>query len=172
MVLESAQHAANRGAHVYAVLAGAGIAADAHHMTAPAPDGAGQIAAMRKALGQAGLSPGEIGHVNAHATGTPVGDVAEAAAIREVFGANMTVTAPKASLGHLFGAAGAVEAILTVLSIENNVVPPTRNLATAGVDPEVQLDVVTQRRDAVQEAAMTNSFGFGGQNVSLVFSKA
>lgn len=172
LVLESAQHARARGAHVHAVLAGAGVSADAHHITAPAPDGSGQIAAMRKALTQAGLAPGQISHVNAHATGTPIGDTAEARAIAEVFGPRATVTAPKAALGHLFGAAGAIEAIVTVLSVEHGVVPPTRNLAPAGVDPAIGLDVVTERRDVPQDAVLSNSFGFGGQNVSLVVTRA
>ncbi|MFE5832540.1 beta-ketoacyl-[acyl-carrier-protein] synthase family protein [Streptomyces sp. NPDC056508] len=171
VVLESAEHAAARGAHVHAVLAGAGIAADAHHITAPAADGSGQIAAMRKALAQAGLAPERIAHVNAHATGTEVGDVAEARAIGKVFG-RATVTAPKAALGHLFGAAGAIEALVAVLSVEHGVVPPTRNLAAVGVGPDIGLDVVTERRDAPQEAVLSNSFGFGGQNVSLVVTGA
>ncbi|MGW2592836.1 beta-ketoacyl-[acyl-carrier-protein] synthase family protein [Streptomyces sp. NPDC001515] len=171
MVLESAEHAAARGARVHAVLAGAGIAADAHHITAPAEDGSGQIAAMRKALAQAGLPPERIGHINAHATGTPVGDAAEARAIAEIFG-RATATAPKASLGHLFGAAGAIEALLAVLSVEHGVIPPTRNLAAAGTGPDIALDVVTERRDVPQDAVLTNSFGFGGQNVSLVFTRA
>ncbi|MEA5454940.1 beta-ketoacyl-[acyl-carrier-protein] synthase family protein [Sinomonas sp. JGH33] len=167
LVLESAEHAAARGARVHAVLAGAGIAADAHHITAPAPDGSGQISAMRKALAQAGLAPDQISHINAHATGTPLGDAAEARAIREIFG-SATVTAPKAALGHLFGAAGAIEALIAVLSVKHGVVPPTRNLSAADVDPDIDLDVATQRRDVPQQAVLTNSFGFGGQNVSLV----
>ncbi|MEW2374346.1 beta-ketoacyl-[acyl-carrier-protein] synthase family protein [Streptomyces sp. NPDC006656] len=170
VVLESAEHAAARGARVHAVLAGAGIAADAHHITAPAADGSGQISAMRKALGQAGLAPEQISHINAHATGTPVGDVAEARAIREVFG-RATVTAPKAALGHLFGAAGAVEALIAVLSVEHGVIPPTRNLTEAGVGGDIDLDVATERRDLPQEAVLSNSFGFGGQNVSLVVTR-
>lgn len=171
LVLESAEHAAARGAHVHAVLAGAGIAADAHHITAPAPDGNGQVSAMRKALGQAGIDPGEVSHVNAHATGTPVGDAAEAGAIAQVFGSGVPVTAPKASFGHLVGAAGALEALIAVLSVEHDVVPPTRNLGETPVDPGLGLDVVTARREAPQRAVLSNSFGFGGQNVSLVFAK-
>ncbi|MEU3222140.1 beta-ketoacyl-[acyl-carrier-protein] synthase family protein [Streptomyces sp. NPDC006976] len=167
IVLESAEHAGARGARVRAVLAGAGIAADAHHITAPAPDGRGQVSAMRKALTQAGLAAERISHINAHATGTPVGDVAEAHAIGEIFG-HATVTAPKAALGHLFGAAGAIEALIAVLSVEHGVIPPTRNLTTVGVGPDIDLDVVTERRDVPQEAVLSNSFGFGGQNVSLV----
>jgi len=169
LILESAAHAAARGARVRAVLAGAGIAADAHHITAPAPDGSGQVSAMRKALAQAGLAPERIGHVNAHATGTTVGDAAESVAIENVFG-RVSVTAPKAALGHLFGAAGAIEALLAVLSVEQGVIPPTRNLGPAEVDPSIGLDVVTERRDAPQRAVLSNSFGFGGQNVSLVIA--
>lgn len=172
VVLESAEHAAARGARVHAVLAGAGIASDAYHVTAPAPDGSGQIAAIRKALAQAGLAPGDVSHVNAHATGTPVGDVAEAEAISQVFGDSIAVTAPKASIGHLVGAAGAVEALIAILSVENDVVPPTRNLTETAIDPEIKLDVVTTRRDTPQRAVLSNSFGFGGQNVSLIFTKS
>jgi 3-oxoacyl-[acyl-carrier-protein] synthase II len=171
VILESARHAAARGARVHAVLTGAGIAADGHHITAPAPDGAGQIAAMRKALAQAGLRAEQIGHVNAHATGTAIGDGAEATAISTVFGRAVT-TAPKAAFGHLLGAAGAVEAILTVLSVEHGIIPLTRNLAGTGADPAIELDVVTESREVAQLAALSNSFGFGGQNVSLVFSRA
>jgi 3-oxoacyl-[acyl-carrier-protein] synthase II len=171
-VLESAAHAAGRGARVRAVLAGAGIAADAHHITAPAPDGAGQVTAVRKALAQAGLRPADVSHVNAHATGTPVGDSAEGRCIRDVFGDRIPVTAPKASLGHLFGAAGAVEALVTVLSVEHGAIPPTRNLAGTAQDPGIGLDVVTSTREAPQRAAICNSFGFGGQNVSLLFTSA
>lgn len=169
IVMESAEHASARGARIHAVLAGAGIAADAHHVTAPAPDGSGQISAMRKALAQAGLEPEQIGHVNAHATGTEVGDAAEAVAINEVFG-RTAVTAPKAALGHLFGAAGAIEALIAVLSVEHGIIPPTRNLDDAGVDPDIDLDVVTEVRELAQHAVLSNSFGFGGQNVSLIFA--
>ncbi|WP_187976301.1 beta-ketoacyl synthase [Mycetocola sp. JXN-3] len=171
LILESAAHAAARGAQVHAVLAGAGIASDAHHMTAPAPDGRGQIQAMRRALAQAGLAPEEVAHVNAHATGTPVGDIAEARAIASVFGPDIAVTAPKGAIGHLFGGAGAIEALLTVLAVRDGVIPPTRNLTPDTVDPEIGLDIVTERRDLPQPAALSNSFGFGGQNVSLVFTR-
>ena len=171
VVLESAAHAAARGAHVHAVFAGAGIASDAYHMTAPAPDGSGQVAAMRKALAQSGLAPADISHVNAHATGTPVGDIAEAGAIETVFGYNLPVTAPKAALGHLVGAAGAVEAVIAILSIGQDLIPPTRNLAGTPIDPDIELDVVTARREAPQRAVLSNSFGFGGQNASLIFAK-
>jgi 3-oxoacyl-[acyl-carrier-protein] synthase II len=170
LILESAEHAARRGARVRAVLAGAGVTSDAHHITAPDPTGAGQAAAMRKALAQAGLTPAGLGHVNAHATGTPVGDAAEAKAIGLALGRRLPVTAPKAALGHSFGAAGATEALLAVLSIEHGVIPPTRNLTEATVDPELDLDVVTSPRHAPQPAVLSNSFGFGGHNVSLLFT--
>jgi 3-oxoacyl-[acyl-carrier-protein] synthase II len=171
LVLESAQHAKARGAVIHAVLRGIGIASDAFHMTAPAEDGAGQITAIHKALKDAGMSPVDIGHINAHATGTSLGDLAEAKAIRAVFGDAAVATAPKASLGHLFGAAGAVEAILTVRSIAQGVIPPTRNLQNGNIDREIGLDVVTAPRYGTQNAAISNSFGFGGQNVCLVFGK-
>lgn len=170
MVLESTAHARARGARIHATLAGAGIASDAHHITAPEPDGAGQISAMRKALVQAGLTAGDVDHVNAHATGTPVGDAAEARAIHALFG-RAAVTAPKASLGHLFGAAGAIEALVAVLSLEHGTVPPTRNLTEAAIDPALDLDVVTRARPTTRPAVLSNSFGFGGQNVSLVVTR-
>jgi 3-oxoacyl-[acyl-carrier-protein] synthase II len=109
--------------------------------------------------------------VNAHATGTPVGDSAEARAIAGIFGNAIPVTAPKAALGHLFGAAGAAEALITILSVEHDVIPPTHNLAGTCVDPGIALDIVTTAREVPQSAALSNSFGFGGQNVSLVFTK-
>jgi len=171
VVLESLAHARARGARVLAILAGAGIAADAHHMTAPRPDGAGQIRAMRVALRQAGLGPEDISHVNAHATGTSLGDAAEAGAIRDVLG-RARVTATKAATGHLFGAAGAIEAIFSVLSLVDGVIPPTRGLAGSAVDPRIELEVVTAARTARQQAVLSNSFGFGGQNASLVFTRA
>ncbi|MDT0469914.1 hypothetical protein [Streptomyces gibsoniae] len=141
-MLESAEHAGARGARVHAALAGAGITADAHRITAPAPNGSGQVSAMRKALAQASLAPEQISHINAHATGTPVGDSAEAHAIGEVFG-RATVTAPKAALERLFGAAGALEALIAVLSVKHGVIPPTRNLTAAGVGPDIDLDIAS-----------------------------
>ena len=118
-----------------------------------------------------GMSPAEIAHVNAHATGTSVGDAAESRAIRKLFG-RVPVIAPKASLGHLFGAAGAIEALIAVLSAEHGVIPPTSNLTPETVDPEIGLDAVTDRREAPQGAVLSNSFGFGGRNVSLVVAAA
>jgi 3-oxoacyl-[acyl-carrier-protein] synthase II len=169
LVLESESHASARGATAYAELAGAGITADSHHMTAPEPTGAGAARAMRMALSAAGLSPEDIGYVNGHATSTPVGDVAECAAIRTVLGA-VPVSATKSMTGHLLGAAGAVEAIVTALSVRDGVVHPTRNYEKP--DEQCDVDCVPEgaRRLALR-AALSNSFGFGGHNVSLAIRK-
>ncbi|AUS78007.1 beta-ketoacyl-[acyl-carrier-protein] synthase II [Actinoalloteichus sp. AHMU CJ021] len=169
MVLERAEFAAARGAKVYGRLAGIGTSADAHHITGPEPTGEGAARAIRKAIRTAGLSPEDVGHVNAHATSTPVGDVAEAAAIRSAIGEHPVVTAPKSALGHMLGAAGAVEAIVTVLSLHHEVIPQTLNLED--LDPKVQLDVVADEpRKAGLTAAVNDSFGFGGHNVALAFT--
>ena len=171
VVLERADHARARGRRAHAVLAGWGVTSDAFHVTAPLEDGSEQERAMTAAIRMAGLSGSDIDHVNAHATSTPVGDVGEAAAIRRAVGTGAVVTAPKSAIGHMFGAAGAVESILTVRALETGVVPATLNLVHQ--DPAVDLDVVTgaPRRTRLR-AALNNSFGFGGQNASLVFTAA
>jgi 3-oxoacyl-[acyl-carrier-protein] synthase II len=169
VVLESADHAAARGARVYAELAGVGITADSHHITAPEPTGAGAARAMRLALDSAGLAAEQVGYVNGHATSTPVGDVAEASAIRSVLGA-VPVSATKSMTGHLLGAAGAVEAVVTALSVHHGVVHPTRNYDKP--DERCDVDCVPEgARRVALEAALSNSFGFGGHNVSLAFRK-
>ncbi|MBM7772620.1 3-oxoacyl-[acyl-carrier-protein] synthase II [Actinokineospora baliensis] len=171
VVLERADHAAARGARVYAKVSGYGMTSDAHHITGNHPDGIGQIAAMTNAVRLAGLSPADIGHVNAHATSTVVGDVGEAAAIRKALGEHVVVTAPKASFGHLVGGAGAVESIVTLLSIYYGTIPATRNLER--IDAKVGLDVVTgEPRKVELTAAINNSFGFGGHNVAVLFTAA
>lgn len=172
LVLETEEHARNRGARAYAELAGAGISADAHHVAAPEPTGAGAGRALSLAMRDAALQPADVVHVNAHATSTPLGDVAEARALRIALGdaANtVAVTATKSCTGHLLGAAGALEAAVTVLSLRNGVVPPTRNLDDP--DDEVGLDVVRFEPRALPPggAALSNSFGFGGHNVTLAF---
>lgn len=171
VVLESAEFAAARGARVVGRLAGYGVTADAYHITGPDPAGAGQVRSIQAALRSADLAPADVDHVNCHATSTVVGDVGEAGAIRTALGDDVVLTAPKSALGHLVGAAGAVESIITVLSIRDGVIPPTLNLENKA--PEVTLDVVAgePRRGAVR-AAVCNSFGFGGQNVSLLFTAA
>lgn len=172
VVLERAEHAAARGATVYATIAGVGYSADAHHITQPDPVGRGAETAMRHALDDASLAPGDIGHINAHATSTPQGDLAEAAAIRGVFGSatdDLCVSGTKSMTGHLLGAAGAVEAIATILALHERLAPPTINLDN--LDPGVDLDVVgaePRKLPAGDLAAMNNSFGFGGHNVALV----
>ncbi|KTR10395.1 beta-ketoacyl-[acyl-carrier-protein] synthase family protein [Curtobacterium luteum] len=171
LVLERADHARARAAHVRGRLAGWAITSDAHHITAPLADGSEQERAMRSAIRMAGVTPGDVDHVNAHATSTPVGDVGEAAAIARAIGTGAAVSAPKSAIGHLFGAAGAVESILALRAVETGVIPPTLNLDR--LDPAIDLDVVsgTARRTPVR-AALNNSFGFGGQNASVVFTAA
>ncbi|MEV5712688.1 beta-ketoacyl-[acyl-carrier-protein] synthase family protein [Amycolatopsis mediterranei] len=169
LVLERADFAAARGAKAYGRLAGVGMSNDAHHITAPDPDGAGQGTAITTALRRAGLAAGDIGHVNAHATSTPLGDLTESATIRRVLGDGPVVTAPKGALGHLLGGSGAVEAIATVLSVRDGLVPPTANLDT--LDDRIGLDVVAgEPRRVTLTAAISNSFGFGGHNVTLAFA--
>ena len=169
VILERAEHAAARGARVYARLAGVGTSADAYHITAPDPDAVGQSRAIATALRDSGIDPADIGHVNAHATSTPVGDVPETMAVRKSIGDHPILTAPKGSLGHLLGASGAVESIATVLSLYEGVIPPTANLEN--LDPGVLLDVVYgQPRKVKLAAAVNDSFGFGGHNVALVFA--
>jgi 3-oxoacyl-[acyl-carrier-protein] synthase II len=173
VVVESAEHAAARGRAPYARLAGAGMSSDAHHVAAPDPTGAGAARAVAASLRDAGLEPRDIVHVNAHATSTPAGDIAEAAALRQALGPaveSIAVTATKSCTGHLLGAAGSLEAAFTVASIRDGVVPAVRNLDDP--DDEVDLDVVRmQPREMKVPAAVSNSFGFGGHNVALAFTE-
>lgn len=169
MVLERADHARARGAKIYGRLAGIGMSNDAYHITAPEPDGEGSARAIAKALKSADLTAADIGHVNAHATSTPVGDIAESNTILRAVGDHPVVTATKSMTGHMLGAAGAVESIATVLSIKNGIVPGTRNLNK--LDPEIKIDVATDNREVNLTAALNDSFGFGGHNVALVFTK-
>jgi 3-oxoacyl-[acyl-carrier-protein] synthase II len=174
LVLEALEHAEARGATPLAELVGYGATADASHITLPAPGGIGAVRAARRALEKAGMDPAEIGHVNAHATSTPEGDKAELQAIRTIFGDQagaVAVTANKSAIGHTLGAAGAVEAIITILAMRDGVVPPTLNLEdpddyAAGLDLTPK---IATRREIT--AAMSNSFGFGGQNTALVFRR-
>ena len=174
MVLEEYESAKARGAKIYAELAGVGMSADSHHITAPEPEGAGAARAMQEAVRSAGLSPRDIVHINAHATSTPVGDVAESNAIRRAFGDDadgMPVSATKSMTGHLLGAAGALEGVLTVLSIRDRIAPATINVDD--LDPQIRLDVVRGEARKLPEgdiAALNNSFGFGGHNVAVAFT--
>jgi 3-oxoacyl-[acyl-carrier-protein] synthase II len=171
VVLEAAEHARSRGARAWAELAGHGLTTDAHHLTSPHPDAEGSVRAMVEALERAGLPASEIGYVNAHGTGTPQNDRAEALALRKVFDPDaLLVSANKSLVGHAMAAAGALEAIATVLTLATGVVPPTAHLREP--DPEVPFDCVPgAARRAALGAAMSNSFGFGGQNLSLVFRR-
>jgi 3-oxoacyl-[acyl-carrier-protein] synthase II len=171
VVLESEAHAKARGAKIYAEVAGVGMSSDAYHVAAPDPEGAGAARAMRDAVKNAGLSPKDIVHINAHATSTPVGDVAESNAIRRAFGDevdHMPVSATKSMTGHLLGAAGALESIFTILAIHHRLAPATINLDD--FDPAISLDVVHGEHRKLPEgdiAALNNSFGFGGHNLAL-----
>jgi 3-oxoacyl-[acyl-carrier-protein] synthase II len=172
LVLETEEHALARGARIYAEVAGGSVTSDAYHITAPDPEGNAAARAMRQAVEMAGASLSDVVHINAHATSTPVGDIAEYNALRRVFGAhldNIVVSATKASTGHLLGGAGAIEAMFTVLALKNRIAPPTINLEDQ--DPEIVLDVATSPRDlpAGDVLAISNSFGFGGHNAVAAF---
>jgi 3-oxoacyl-[acyl-carrier-protein] synthase II len=170
MVLERAEFAAARGATVHGRLAGAGITSDAHHITGPEPEGTGQARAITKAVRSAGLEPADIGHVNCHATSTVAGDVGETRAVAKALGKHPVLTAPKSALGHMVGAAGAVESIVTLLSVKEGVIPATLNLEE--LDPGVELDVVAgEPRKVDLDAAVCDSFGFGGHNAAVAFTR-
>ncbi|MEV0296980.1 KasA/KasB family beta-ketoacyl-ACP synthase [Nocardia sp. NPDC050710] len=170
LVLENETHAKARGATIQARLLGAGITSDSYNTVAPDPSGTYAAQAMAKALRTAGVARSDIGHVNAHATATQVGDLAEARAISTAIGTNASIYAPKCAIGHALGASGAVEAALTVLSIRDQIVPPTLNLEHQ--DPQVDLDIVHGTpRPGFIEVALKNSFGFGGHNVCLAFGR-
>jgi 3-oxoacyl-[acyl-carrier-protein] synthase II len=175
LVLESAEHAAKRGATVYAVAAGFGYSSDAHHIAQPAPDGRGAALAMSRALDNAGIPAGRVVHVNAHATSTPAGDVLEAQAIATALGPaadGAVVSATKSMTGHLLGGSGALESVAAILALRDRVAPPTVNLDDP--DDEARLDIATEPRPLLPRdgamAALNNSFGFGGHNVALAFT--
>ena len=176
LVLESLAHAAARGATIYAVAAGAGYSSDAYHISHPAPDGAGQIAAISRAITDAGIAPEQLVHVNAHATSTPEGDALEAQGIAKALGSaidGVVATSTKSMTGHLLGGAGAIESVAAIMALKDRVVPPTINLEDK--DDDVPVDVATEPRElrphnAAPMAALNNAFGFGGANVSLVFT--
>ena len=170
MVLETEDHARARGATIHARLLGAGITSDGYHLVAPDPEGRGAARAITRAIEVAGLSPQDVQHVNAHATSTGIGDLSEACAIDSALGDHAAVYAPKSALGHSVGAAGAIEAALTVLSVREGVIPPTLNLPAQ--DPAVGLDIVSgEPRYGTIDYAVNNSFGFGGHNVALAFAR-
>jgi 3-oxoacyl-[acyl-carrier-protein] synthase II len=172
VVLELEEHAKARGAKIYAELAGGAVTSDAYHITAPDPEGSGAARAVLAALDEAGAKPTDVIHINAHATSTPVGDIAEYTALKRVFGDhlnNVVVSATKGATGHLLGGAGAIEAIFTILALKERVAPPTLNLDNQ--DPAIPLDVPKEPRTLPEGnlVAMSNSFGFGGHNAVVVF---
>jgi 3-oxoacyl-[acyl-carrier-protein] synthase II len=175
IILEEYEHAKARGAKIYAEVLGSGLTADAHHITAPHPEGIGAANVMRFALEEAGLSTAEIDYINVHGTSTPLGDIAETIAIKTVFGEdayNLNIGSTKSMTGHLLGAAGAIEAIACIKAVETDIVPPTINFETE--DPEIDYKLnftfhKAQKREV--RAALSNTFGFGGHNTSIIFSK-
>ncbi|APY08360.1 beta-ketoacyl-[acyl-carrier-protein] synthase II [Winogradskyella sp. J14-2] len=175
IVLEEYEHAKARGAKIYAEVVGGGLSSDAYHMTAPHPEGIGVVAVMKNCLENAGLKPEDVDHINTHGTSTPLGDVAELKAISEVFGdhaKNININSTKSMTGHLLGAAGAIEAIASILALENGIIPPTINHETVdeNIDPELNLTLnKAQKRDI--KIAMSNTFGFGGHNACVLFKK-
>lgn len=175
LVLEEYEHAKARGAKIYAELIGSGISADAHHITAPHPEGLGAIGVMKQVLEESGLKPDEVDYINVHGTSTPLGDVAELKAIKTVFGENayrLNISSTKSMTGHLLGAAGAVEAIASVLAVKNDIIPPTINHFTddPDIDPGLNLTFHQAQKREVR-AAISNTFGFGGHNASVLFRK-
>ncbi len=175
IVLEEYEHAKARGAKIYAEVIGGGLSSDAHHMTAPHPDGIGVIAVMKNCLENAGLKPEDVDHINTHGTSTPLGDVAELKAISEVFGdhaKNININSTKSMTGHLLGAAGAVESIASILAMQHGIVPPTinHNNVDENINPDLNLTLnKAQKRDI--KVAMSNTFGFGGHNACVAFRK-
>jgi len=173
VVLEDYEHAKKRGVRIYAEVVGYGMSGDAYHITAPAPDGDGGFRSMRAALDRAEMDPSDIDYINAHGTSTPLGDEIEHGAVKRLFGnaaGKVSMSSTKSSIGHLLGAAGAVEAIFSVLSIVNNVVPPTLNLENPSDGCDMDL-VPLQAKERPVRAALSNSFGFGGTNASLVLKQ-
>ena len=171
VVLEEYEHAKKRGAHIYAEIIGYGLSGDAHHITAPAEDGSGGFRAMRNALRRAELNPEDIGYINAHGTSTPVGDMIELNAVRRLLGArdhDISMSSTKSAIGHLLGAAGGVEAIFSILALRDGILPPTLNLDNPSEGTE-SIDLIPHKaKEKKVRYVMSNSFGFGGTNASLV----
>jgi len=175
LILEELEHAKSRNAKIYAEVVGGGLTADAHHITAPHPEGLGAINAMKLALEDANMSPKDIDYVNVHGTSTPLGDIAETKAIKEVFGKSaydLNISSTKSMTGHLLGAAGAIEAIACVKAIENNIVPPTINFETEDENIDYKLNLTLNKAEKrTVNAALSNTFGFGGHNTTVIVKK-
>ena len=177
LILEEYEHAVARGAKIYAEIVGTGLTADAYHITAPHPDGEGAYRVMKAALDEAGLQTTDVDYINVHGTSTYAGDIAEAKAIKNLFGEhayNLNISSTKSVTGHLLGAAGAIEALLTVLTVKNDVVPPTINHADGDEDPEIDYRMnftFNKAQERKVKVALSNTFGFGGHNASIAFKK-
>lgn len=174
IIVEELEHAKARGAKIYAEIVGSGLSADAYHITAPHPEGLGAISVMKQALKEAGIQPSDVDYINVHGTSTPLGDIAETKAIKEVFGEhayNLNISSTKSMTGHLLGAAGAIEAIACIKAIQNNIVPPTINHFTD--DPEIDNKLnftFNKAQERTVNYALSNTFGFGGHNTSVIFA--
>ena len=177
LILEELEHAKARGAKIYAEMVGAGMSADAYHITATHPEGLGAKLVMERALKDAGLKPEDVDYINVHGTSTHVGDISEAKAIKEVFGDaayKLNISSTKSMTGHLLGAAGAVEAMISILAVKNDIVPPTINHAEGDEDPEIDYKLnftFNKAQERTVRAALSNTFGFGGHNASVIFKK-
>ncbi|HNX88542.1 MAG TPA: beta-ketoacyl-ACP synthase II [Paludibacteraceae bacterium] len=177
LMLEELEHAKARGANILCEIAGTGLSADAYHLTATHPEGLGAMLVMKRALAEAGMKPEDIDYINVHGTSTPVGDISESKAIKDVFGEyayKLNISSTKSMTGHLLGAAGAVEAVISIFSILNNVVPPTINFNEGDEDPEIDYKLNFTFNKAQQrtvDAALSNTFGFGGHNASVIFKR-
>jgi len=177
LVLEELEHALARGANIYCEVVGGGMSADAYHLTATHPDGLGAKLVMKRALKDAGLNPEDLDYINVHGTSTPVGDISEAKAIKEVFGDHafkLNISSTKSMTGHLLGAAGAVEAIISVLTVRDGIVPPTINFTEGDEDPEIDYNLnftFNKAQKRTVNAALSNTFGFGGHNASIIVKK-
>jgi 3-oxoacyl-[acyl-carrier-protein] synthase II len=175
IILEEYEHAKARGAKIYAEMVGGGMSADAYHLTAPHPEGLGAIAVMQETLSDANMKPEDVDYINVHGTSTPLGDATELKAIQKVFGEHayeMNISSTKSMTGHLLGAAGVIEAIACILTVKNGVVPPTINNATIDpeIDPKLNL-TLNKSQERNVDVALSNTFGFGGHNASVIFKK-
>jgi 3-oxoacyl-[acyl-carrier-protein] synthase II len=175
IILEEYEHAKARGAKIYAEMVGGGMSADAYHLTAPHPEGLGAIAVMQETLSDANMKPEDVDYINVHGTSTPLGDATELKAIQKVFGEHayeMNISSTKSMTGHLLGAAGVIEAIASILTVKNGVVPPTINNATIDpeIDPKLNL-TLNKAQERNVDVALSNTFGFGGHNASVIFKK-
>lgn len=177
LILEDLDHAIARGANILCEVVGGGMSADAYHLTATHPEGVGAMLVMKRALKDAGMTPEDIDYINVHGTSTPVGDISESKAIKEVFGAHaydLNISSTKSMTGHLLGAAGAIEAIISVLSVVNDIVPPTINFTAGDEDPDIDYKLnftFNKAQKRVVNAALSNTFGFGGHNASVIVKK-